>query len=75
MSIVQAWGEGGEGLLWQYEVNQHSVHAAFRYTLGQTAEDYSMSHIYDHRQACPESTAKKQPHIMQLYGGKMTKQQ
>ncbi len=40
-------GRGSEGLLWQHEVNQHSVHAAFHYKLSQTAEDYSLAQIYD----------------------------
>lgn len=47
MCLCACVGRGSEGLLWQHEVNQHSVHAAFHYKLSQTAEDYSTAQIYD----------------------------
>lgn len=52
-------GRGRKGLLWQHEVNQHSVHVAFHYKLCQTAEEYSSAQIYNNRQTSPERTAVK----------------
>lgn len=57
---VHVQGGGREGLLWQHEVNQHSVHVAFHYKLCQTAEEYGSAKKkknHNNRQMGPERMA------------------
>lgn len=63
LGLCSRVGRGRGGLLWQHEVNQHSVHVAFHYELGQTAEDYSSAQIYNNRQTSPESAVTKTPAV------------
>lgn len=47
------------GLLWQHEVNQHSVHAAFFFPPAKLLRTCGSSHICSHGRTCDESTAMK----------------
>lgn len=60
---VHTWGGAERGVLWQHEVNQHSLHIALHHKLSQSAEDYGLAQTDNKRETSPESAVTKNPAV------------